>query len=113
MTMLIHHDRISEFRGSWGSGIASVIMESGTIVHVENSPFVRAAEDAFGGVITEGHCVDNDALSGKEIYWYRDSMGMMMAGFILPEQWDEDEIPLGESREVLSLDPDWDDGVSN
>jgi len=79
------------FRGSWMSGLATLIIETDEgIEHVfcENAPTVRALEAAFGGVIGPGHTVDVDAIAGRRILYSTDSMGVL-EGFTTLEGVDE------------------------
>ena len=79
--------------GSWGSGIATLFVENNegdTIpLYCENSPTIRALDNAFGGVITSGHRVNVEAIKGKIIYYSEDDLGMLQ-GFTTEECYDED-----------------------
>lgn len=81
--------KILDFRGSWSSGIATLIVEhedgSRHDVYCDNGQTARALEAAFGNVITRGHCLDVEAIKGKTIDYYMDDMGLVMAGFNIPE----------------------------
>jgi hypothetical protein len=85
--------KIIGLEGSCGSGIATLYVENSngdTIpLYCENSPTIRALDDAFGGVITPGHSVNVAAIKGKVIYYSEDSMGML-EGFNTEEGYDED-----------------------
>lgn len=75
------------FRGSWGSGIATLLIEdsrTGAVESVpcENAPTARALNAAFGNCIGDGHTVDDAGFVGNTVYWQYDSMGMMLAGFV-------------------------------
>jgi len=93
-TPYIHKGTIRGFSGSWGSGLASVVIENSNgfavMVPVENGAFVRAAEDAFGNVIAPGHTVNVDALAGQEIFYWFDELGMLMSGFLPVAEADEE-----------------------
>lgn len=69
----IYKGKIVGFSGSYGSGIATLMIERGGVVeavHCENAPTVRALEHAFGNVIGAGHSVKKDAgFMNKEIYF--------------------------------------------
>lgn len=92
----IFKGQIEGFYGSWGSGMALLKvkdLDTKTIKQIpcENGSTVRALESAFGGVITNGHSVDNRALKGQVIYYTWDDMGLMLAGF-MPEKEASDEL---------------------
>jgi benzoyl-CoA reductase/2-hydroxyglutaryl-CoA dehydratase subunit BcrC/BadD/HgdB len=76
----VHRGVIEEFRGSWMSGLATLVI-SGEPVPCENAPTVRALEAAFGNVIAPGHTVNQEAIRGKEIYWSYDDMGLVLESF--------------------------------
>ena len=88
--MHCHRGTIDCFAGSWGSGLATLAFCEGNSVHCNNGPLVRALDGAFGNVITDGHCVNNDAIHGKEIVYWFDEMGLCMAGFIPVDEWPEE-----------------------
>jgi len=71
--------RIVNFIGTWGSGVATLVLrdQKGKEVKmaVENAPTVRALDSAFGGVIGEGHTVNLDAIKGKWIEYEYDQYG--------------------------------------
>jgi len=81
----VYRGKIIGFRGSWLSGLATLIVEDfdrGEIaIPCDNGATVRALEDAFGNVIAEGHTVNNEAIQGKEIYYSMDDMGLVLGGF--------------------------------
>ena len=91
----IYKSEIIKFCGSWGSGLGYLFLknEDGLTEQVpcENSPTVRALEDAFGNVITRGHTADCDGLNNQWIYWYWDDMGLALGGFV-PERYANDEL---------------------
>jgi hypothetical protein len=70
---------ITDFKGSWGSGIAMLYIDRKPIP-CENTTTVRALDSMFDGVITEGHSVNVEALKGKKIRWCYDDMGLMLGG---------------------------------
>ena len=86
--------KIIGLEGSCGSGIATLYVENSngdTIpLYCENSPTIRALDNAFGGVITPGHRVNVDAIKGKIIYYSEDNMGMLEE-FTTEEEEDYDE----------------------
>ena len=84
--MEIRKGKLIQFRGSWGSGLASLeIEDSETGVHehvpCDNGTTVRAFEAAFGDVITTGHTANGDGYRGQEVYWSLDEFGLVLAGF--------------------------------
>lgn len=83
--MTIQKGTIIRFEGSWLSGLATLVIrkEDGTIDRVpcENGPTVRALHRAFGNVISRGHTVSNRAIEGKEIFYSRDDMDLVLGGF--------------------------------
>jgi hypothetical protein len=85
--------KIIGLEGSWGSGIATLYVEDSngdTIpLYCENSPTIKALDNAFGGVIAPGHRVNVDAIKGKIIYYSEDNMGML-EGFTTEVGYDED-----------------------
>lgn len=71
---------IIDLRGSWGSGLATLVLKVGKKVHevhCENGMTVRALDSMFGDVITPGHCVDVDAIRGKKVNFTVDSLGLL------------------------------------
>lgn len=96
--MSVSRSRISNVEGSWGSGLATMEVETLqprqdqpwpvlTVKHetlaVENAQFFRALENAFGGVIQPGHSVDLRRVIGQEIYWVGEDWNpSCLAGFI-------------------------------
>lgn len=90
--MTIERGTIVGLEGSWGSGIAHLVLEyEGETVRVpcDNGPTVRALDSAFPGFITPGHSADNGVIAGQEIYYTYDDMGLMLAGFTPVEEADE------------------------
>ena len=84
--MEIKKGRLIQFRGSWGSGLGSLEIEdseTGVPEHVpcDNGATVRALEDAFGDVITEGHTANGNGYKGREVYWSYDEFGLVLEGF--------------------------------
>jgi len=86
-TLTVYRDKIAGFHGSWQSGLATLEFESGRSVVCENAQTVRCMDAAFGGVITENHCVNQEAIRGKDIVWSYDELGLVLGGFSLAEDW--------------------------
>ena len=78
------------FSGSWMSGLGALIIreDKGRLHNVpcDNGTTVRSLDAAFDGFISENHCVDNNAICGKEIYWSYDEMGLCLEGFTPVEE---------------------------
>jgi len=78
---------IKGFRGSWGSGLGTLIIqdsETNEVDHVpcDNAPTVRALEGCFGNTIDDGHTVKSEpGFINKEIFWAYDDMGLTLEGF--------------------------------
>ena len=69
---------IDGFRGSWGSGVAVLVID-GLAIPCDNAPTVRALRDILGpDVTTPGHCVDVDVLAGQQVA-YEVAGGMLSA----------------------------------
>jgi hypothetical protein len=71
---------IITLRGSWSSGIATLVVKQGKTVrslYADNGPLVRALDKMFGGVIAPGHRVDLDAIRGRKIRFTTDDFGMI------------------------------------
>jgi len=82
----IKKGRLIQFRGSWGSGLATLeIKDSETSAHelipCDNGATVRALEAAFGDVITEEHTANGDGYKAREVYWSLDELGLVLEGF--------------------------------
>jgi len=85
---VIHKGKIQGFYGSWGSGLATLVIqddETGQVEEIpcDNGATVRALDAAFGDVIGKGHTVNIRAIQGKKIYWGMDDYGLCL-GWILP-----------------------------
>ena len=89
--MITMKGTINGFSGSWGSGIGYLVIDERP-VPCENGATVRALAGAFPGFISAGHCVDNQAIAGKEIVYSVDELGML-ANFTPAEDWAGPEIP--------------------
>lgn len=77
---------IEGFNGTYGSGIASLVIRPGVkgrgrckTLYCENAPTVRALASMFPDVIGEGHTVNVGALKGKVVRYETDGMGMLSA----------------------------------
>ena len=84
--MEIRKGRLIQFQGSWQSGLGSLEIEDSEtgaheLVPCDNGATVRALEDAFGDVITEGHTANGDGYKGQEVYWSLDEFGLVLGGF--------------------------------
>ena len=80
----IEKGTIQEFRGSYMSGLATLVIEDeyGGIHYIpcDNAPTVRALEGAFGDVIGDAHDVKTDGgHTGKEVYYSTDFVGVLLA----------------------------------
>jgi hypothetical protein len=97
--MEIMKDRIVALRGSWGSGLATLIME-GNQVFCENGPTVRAMDACFGNVIGEGHTIDNEKGGhvGREIFYSLDEMGITLGGFTPVEEASDELLAAYEAQ---------------
>ena len=69
--------KIIGFQGSWGSGLGYLVLEGGIAIPCDNGATVRALDACFGGVITDTHTVNNDAIRGKEIVYETDWLGLL------------------------------------
>lgn len=80
----IHRAKIIELRGSWSSGLATLVVEDEngqrTGVACENGPTVRALDSAFGCIVP-GHCISQENIKGQEIYYTYDELGICLGGF--------------------------------
>lgn len=79
---------IQDFRGSWGSGIATLSIKVGRKVHqvaCENGSTVRALAGMFPDVIAPGHSVNVAALVGQRVRFALDEMGLML-GALAPAE---------------------------
>lgn len=83
---IAYRNTIRGFRGSWGSGLATLAFEDGTCVHSDNAPLARALDGAFDA-IGEGHIIDNSKIEGQVIVWFLDDFGLTLAGFITYADW--------------------------
>ncbi len=84
--MEIRKGRLIQFRGSWGSGLATLEIEDSEtgaheLIPCDNGATVRALEAAFGNVITPAHTANGDGYKGKEVYWSLDELGLVLEGF--------------------------------
>lgn len=84
--MEIRKGKIRGFYGSWGSGVATLIIEDDELgdiqIFCENGQTVRSLESAFGNVIGPGHCINpKGGHMNKSIYWSYDEMDLMLGAF--------------------------------
>ncbi len=84
--MEIRKGRLIQFRGFWGSGLATLEIEDSEtgaheLIPCDNGATVRALEAAFGDVITLGHTANGDGYKGREVYWSFDEFGLVLEGF--------------------------------
>ena len=84
----IYRGIIKDFKGSWRSGVAILILCSDNNVenhiYCENASTVRALNAMFPGFITEGHTADPEVIKGKVIYY---SIDCGLLDWILPEEY--------------------------
>ena len=100
--MKFFRDKIVGFGGSWGSGLAALKFEHGSI-YCDNGPAVRMLNQLYPGFIQPDHTVDSSRIAGKEVIYFYDDMGLTLGG-LMPidrwnEQWQGPEIPAGSSLE--------------
>ena len=74
----VSHGVIDGFSGSWGSGLAYLIID-GQPVPCDNAATVRALEACFGDVIAPGHLVNQESIVGKEICYSVSPWGVLEA----------------------------------
>ncbi len=109
--MEIRRGTIQGFNGSWSSGIGFLLIKDSQTGEVESIPAengctVRALEAAFGNVIGDGHCVDNQGNHiGQEVFWSLDDMGLVLGGFTPVNEANQELIDLYEKnlKEVAQL----------
>lgn len=100
--MDVRKGKLKGFRGSWQSGLATLIIEDSETgcteeILCENGATVRALEGCFGNVIGDAHCVKSDQKAGfydEEVYWSMDELGLTMAGFTPVEEATEELVAL-------------------
>ncbi|MEO0126316.1 MAG: hypothetical protein ABIL44_01030 [candidate division WOR-3 bacterium] len=77
---------ILEFRGSWLSGIATLVIkdERGKIKEIpcDNTATVRALDACYGNVIQSGRTVSQKPFVGKKIFYEYDEMGLVLGRFV-------------------------------
>ena len=93
---------IEGFLGSWGSGIAYLVVD-GQAIPCENATTVRALDDLFGGVIAPGHVVNVKAVQGKAVAYKTDEYGLL-DGIAPAEMVDELNEQETESEEEGALE---------
>lgn len=83
--MKLFKGKIKGFQGSWGSGIATLLIEdsAGIVQSIpcDNAQTVRSLEAAFGNVITANHTCNGKGYIDKEIFYSVESWGCM-SGFM-------------------------------
>jgi len=98
--MKIYKGTIKEFRGTWSSGIATLLIEDdkGVIKKIpcDNGPTVIALEACFGETIGES----NGGYIGKQIYYSIADWGVL-EGFIPVDDASEKVIEAYEKQEEL------------
>ena len=67
---------ILEFRGSWDSGIAHLVVD-GVDVPCNNAATVRCLDACFDNFIIDGHACDVNAIIGKRIRYTVDEIGVL------------------------------------
>lgn len=81
---------IVDFRGSWGSGLATLVVRDGRGkvrgIYCDNGQTVRALDAIFGGVIEIWHGVNMGALKGKTIWYDVDELGVLSSIAPVPEK---------------------------
>jgi len=91
---LVKKGKIIDFEGTWGSGLATLIVEDeeGKIHEIpcDNAPTVRALESAFGNIISAGRTANIKNAKGKWIFYELTDWGTL-AGFV-PEELAPDEL---------------------
>jgi len=72
---------IINFRGSWSSGIAELIIkdEKGKVKEIpcENTSTVRALDACYGGVISVGRTANQKPFIGKKIFYEYGDFGLL------------------------------------
>jgi len=74
----VKHGVIDGFSGSWGSGLGYLVIE-GQPIPCDNSATVRALEACFGDVISPGHMVNQESITGREIRYSVSAWGTLEA----------------------------------
>lgn len=93
--------RIEGFLGSWGSGVAFLVID-GQLIPCENTPTVRALDELFGDVIAPGHTVNLKAVVGRQVAYKVDGFGLLegLAPTEMADELNEPEVePEGEALE--------------
>ena len=81
--MEIKKGKIKDLQGSWGSGMAILVVETDEgreSLPCDNGPTVRALDSCFG-VIEPGHTFNIKNAVDKEIFYSMDELGLLLAGF--------------------------------
>ncbi len=106
--MEIEKGKILAFRGSWSSGLGSLVIQDSiseevTSIFCENGATVRALEGCFGNVIAEGHTVAQGEDAGyynQEVFYSCDSIGILEA-FTPVEEAPEELVEAYEAQEEV------------
>ena len=102
----VNRDTIKSFGGQWGSGLATLTFESGRAVHGDSGPLGRALGSMFDA-IGPNHTINNGKISGQDVIWILDDMGLTLGGLTTYEDYldrGNPEIVSGESIEISSQD---------
>lgn len=95
--------KITGYESSWGSGMATLIVElpSGekTHVHADSGPLGRALGDMFDAY-SPGHSINADKVIGHNVFFWMDEMGLTLGGLIPVETAPEELVELYESQQV-------------
>ena len=68
---------IQDFRGSWSSGLAELVID-GQAIPCDNAATVRALDALFGDVIGPGQTVRLQAIRGKRVAYRLDDQGLVL-----------------------------------
>ncbi len=82
---------IVDFRGSWGSGLAGLVIEEEdkqVTVYADSGPLGRALQSLYGAACP-GNTIDVSKIEGKEILFSTDDLGLLV-GFA-PADVDDDD----------------------
>ena len=102
--MIVTRDAIAGFAGSWNSGLAALVFQSGASVWANNGPLARALDEL--GADLSNHCVDCSPITGTEIVYWLDDFGLTLGGFVLYEDWIDRCLPVLEPGEPTIFNPE-------
>lgn len=90
--LTVTRDAIQDFYGSWGSGLATLVFQSGNQIYCENGQTVRSLDNfaeyrGLDSIIKPNHTVDIAPLRGIEIVWFEDELGYILGGFVDYDEW--------------------------